>query len=1065
MSKKTNRAIQLCFFFFVLFISGTLSGFSQQVVIQGNIFDDKTREPLIGVSVVIQGTSSGTATDIDGGFHLSAEKGATLQFSYLGYHTLNVKVGDERNLTVQMQEDSYELDEVLVVGYGTQKKASSVGSIVQTQGDDLLKVGNLNSLSEALQGKLNGVITVNNNAKPGDNTADIYIRGKASFDLNAPLIMVDGMERDMNDIDMNEIETVSVLKDASATAVYGVRGANGVILVTTKRGEVKPPKVNFSTNFGMKQFTSNVNFADYITSMEMFNRAAANELDWTKQIPQSTIDAWRNAYATGNYGPYNDVFPQVNWFNELVRDFGFSQNYNLNVSGGSNFMAYFVSVGYQNDGDNYNIEKQKDFDPRYWFRRYNWRSNLDFNLTKTTHFSIGIAGKVGYQNQPVNEGPNSTGELFEPILSTATNNFPIKYSDGVWGDARTVGYNIVANVSARGEQLRKTFQGWYDVNLEQKLDYFTKGLSAKAKLSYNSYSTTNSRIQKGLIFGADTFGAQSQADTRVHREYDYSNPIINPDGSITYPLVNNVTWFPDNNHVGDYPVGVQYDNFGNYGRSLYYELSMDYKRSFGFHNVTALVLFSRRIDDGTTNNLFYFPYYRQDYVGRVTYNYKERYLSEVNMCYNGSEKFAPGKRYGFFPSLSVGWRISEEPFVQKLVGPTLSNLKVRYSMGQAGSDINAGTGNNRWSYIQLFNSGNSVNYGWTQNIAQGPLYWEGSAANPDATWETSTVQNLALELGLWNKLNITAEVYNEHRTGMLMTRRTMAPWFAAGLPAVNMGETKNHGIELELSWRNKVNKDFSYNIGINFSASENRIIYRDDPYDMADYLKDAGKPINYQSRLIAVGNYGSIDDVFNYAQSKIIGIAPEQIIPGDLIYIDYNGDGVIDGQGDKVVAKQLNYPLTTVSLSLECKYKGFGVSVLFYSPRDIYKNLPDDYLWDFNLQNVKAQPNVADSWTPGTANSSGVMRPVVRLVLNHDNAGSTYNYRDYSYIRLKNVELNYVVSKKLLKKINITNLQLYANGNNLITWSNLDSRVDPETGGAGSYPIVRTITSGLRISF
>ena len=1069
MSKKTNKAIQLWLLTLILLLSATFSGFSQQRnVVQGKVVDDKTGEPLIGVSVIIQGTSLGTATDIDGNFRLSTETGVTLSFSYLGYHTQNVKVGNNRNLTLRMEEDSYALDEVLVVGYGTQKKASSVGSIVQTSGDDMIQVGNLNSLSEALQGKLNGVITINNNAQPGTNTAEVYIRGKASFGSNDPLILVDGMERDMNDIDMNEIETISVLKDASATAVYGVRGANGVIMVTTKRGGVKPPKVSFSANLGIKQFTSNVNFADYITSMQMFNRAAANDLDFSKQYPQSTIDAWKNAYATGNYGPYNDVFPQIDWFNELVRNWGFSQNYNMNVTGGSNFMTYFVSVGYQNDGDNYKIEKQKDFDPRYYYKRYNWRSNMDFNLTKTTRFSVNIAGNVGYQNQPVNQGPAGTGALFEPILSTATNTFPIRYSDGVWGDGRQVGYNIVANVSARGEEMQKTFQGWYDVYLEQKLDYFVKGLSAKAKVSYNSTSQTKTTIQKGWIFGADQFGAQTQADTRVHREYDYTNPITNPDGTITYPLVKDLTtWFPtesDFAYAGNYPVGVQYDAFNKYARSLYYELSMDYKASFGNHNVTALALFSRRIDDGTNpnnNTQFEFPHYRQDYVGRVTYNYKERYLSEINMCYDASEKFAPGKRYGFFPSLSVGWRISEEPFVQKLVGPTLSNLKIRYSLGKVGSDINA----TPFTYVQTFNASGSVNYGWTQNIQWGPLYSEGIVANPLATWETSTMQNLALELGLWNKLNITAEVYKEYRIKMLMTRRTMAPWFAADLPSVNMGETKNHGIELGVSWRNKVNKNFNYNIDLNIAASENRVLFKDDPKDEPDYLKDAGKPINYQTRFIAVGNYGSIDDVFNYAQSNIAGVSQGQVIPGDLVYIDYNGDGVINGTGDNVVAKQLNYPLTTFSLNLGCKYKGFGLSVLFYSPRNIYKNLPDDYLWDFNLQNVKAQPNVADSWTPGTANSTGVMRPVVRLLLTEDNTASTYKYRDYSYIRLKNFEINYEFPKKTIKKLNMSSLQIYANGNNLITWSNLDKRIDPETGDASKYPIVRTITSGLRISF
>lgn len=1057
-----RKTIKLSILTCVLLLAGTLTGFAQQSV-KGKVLDEKTGDPLIGVSVTVQGTSQGTITDFEGNFQLTLRKEETLQLTYIGYlpQTQRVSPGTA-NLVVRMREDTQVLDEVVVVGYGTQKKASSVASIVQTKGEEMLKVGNLNSVSEALQGKLNGVITINNNAKPGANTAEIYIRGKASWGSTAPLTLVDGVERNINDVDMNEIESISVLKDASATAVYGVKGANGVILITSRRGESKKPSVNFSSNLGIKQFTTNMNFADYLTSMEAYNHAVANEKDWSKQIPQSTMDAWRNAYATGNYGPYNDVFPEVDWFNELVRDYGVTQNYNLNINGGDDFMKYFVSVGYQEDGDNYKIEKQKDFDPRYWYRRYNWRSNLDFNLTKTTRFSVKIAGKMAYQNEPT--GANETRELFTPILQAPTNVFPIMYSDGVWGEGKQLGYNIMANIATRGQETNKTFQGWYDAELEQKLDFITKGLSAKAKVAYNSYSTTETRVRAGQIFGANNFESQSYAVYRVNREYDYTNPTLNPDGSLTYPMIAEVI-HPNADAVGSYPVGASYDAFNSYGRKLYYELSLDYQRSFGNHNVSALGLFNRRIDEAATlvNGvaLFSFPEYSEDWVGRVTYNYKERYLSEINMAYTGSEKFAPGMRFGFFPSMSVGWRISEEPIIKQLAGEALSNLKVRYSYGEVGSDANSG----RFNYIQLFNSSGSVNYGNNQNVAFGPTYNEGTLANPASTWETAIKQNLGIELGLWHKLIVNLELFDEHRTGMLMSRRTMPFWVGVGsLPSVNMGETKNHGLELEISWNDKISKDFSYNASLNFSTSENRIIFRDDPYDLAEHLKDAGKPIGYQSRYQATGNFGSIDDIYNYAQTGISGITPGQMIPGDLVYVDYNGDGTIN-TNDNVVVEQLNYPLTTFSLNLGCKYKDLGFSMMFYSPRGVYKNLPDTYLWDFPMSNIKAQPDVLESWTPQTANNEGVVRPDVRIVTAHNAATSTYIYRDYSYIRLKNLELNYSIPKKILKKVNIDKCQLYLNGNNILTWSNLDKRIDPETGGSGSYPIVRTYTTGLRVTF
>lgn len=1037
-------------------------GLLAQQAIQGKVVDDKSGDPLIGVSVTIRGTSTGTVTDFDGNFTISIQKEETLNLTYVGYQPQSLQVNPrtrEGRILVKMKELSQELDEVVIVGYGTQKKASSVASIVQTKGEEMLKVGNLNSVSEALQGKLNGVITINNNAKPGANAAEIYIRGKASWGSTSPLTLVDGVERNINDVDMNEIESISVLKDASATAVYGVKGANGVILITSRRGENRKPQVNFSTNLGIKQFTTNVNFADYLSSMQTYNTAVANEKDWAKQFPRSTMDAWRNAYATGNYGPYNDVFPEVNWFDELVRDYGISQNYNLNINGGNDFISYFVSVGYQEDGDNYKIEKQEDFDPRYWFKRYNWRSNLDFKLTKTTKLSFKIAGKMAYQNEPT--GANETRELFTPILQAPTNVFPIKYSDGSWGEGKQLGYNILANVSTRGQELNKTFQGWYDLELEQKLDFITKGLSAKAKLAYNSYSTNNTRIRAGQIFGANEFESQSYAVYRINREYDYTNPTINADGSITYPMLSQII-HPSADAVGNYPVGVSYDNFGDYGRKLYYELSVDYKRSFGNHNITALALFNRRVNDyAGGNRLFNFPEYSEDWVGRVTYNYKERYLSEVNMAYNGSEKFAPGKRFGFFPSVSVGWRISEEPLIKQMdEDGIISNFKVRYSYGQVGSDANSP----RFNYIQLYNTGGNTNYGYTQNVGFGPVYYEGTVANINSTWETATKQNLGIEFGLWHKLNINLDLFDEYRTGMLMTRRTMASWFAANLPSVNIGETKNHGLELEIGWNDKVNKDFSYNINFNFSTSENRITYRDDPTDLVNHLKDAGKPIGYQSRYLATGNYGSIDDLYNYAQTSLSGITPGQMIPGDLVYVDYNGDGVIN-VNDQVVVNQLNYPLTTFSLNLGFKYKEFGFSMLLYAPKGIYKNLPDTYLWDFPMSNIKAQPNASESWTPQTANSEGVIRPALRILTAHNGVSSTYSYRDYSYVRLKNLEMNYNIPKKILKSVNINNCQFYINGNNILTLSKLDKRIDPETGGSGSYPIVRTYTTGVRVSF
>lgn len=1040
----------MCLLFLALLLSPPLL-WGQNHTIKGQVVDTKSNEPLIGVNITVEGTSQGTISDVNGRFTLSVSRNAVLKISYIGYREKKVKINDLKNEPIVfLEEDNRQLEEVVVVGYGVQKKVSSVGAITQTKGEELLKGGNITSVSEALQGKLNGLVAINSSGKPGANDTKMYIRGKASWQNSDPLVLVDGIERAMNDVDMNEIESISILKDASATAVYGVRGANGVILLTTKRGQDKKPNINFSASFGIKQTTTNMEWADYVTSMQMYNEAVANDNNWNQQIGQSVINAWSNAFSTGNYGPYNDVFPQVDWWDELVKP-GFSQQYNVNISGGTNFMRYFASVGYQNDGDIYDLQKQLNFDPRNYYRRYNWRSNLDFNLTKTTSLSVNIAGKMGYRND------NFADDVYTRIIAAPTHSFPIKYSDGYWGDGATAGYNPVCNMNTNGSQLYKTFQGWYDVRLEQKLNFITKGLKAAAKVSYTSASTTRSSIKTGEIWGNNDFESRNSI-IKYHREYDYSNPIVNPDGSLTYPMILEKRW-PNDEDI-ELPPNVSYDNLDGYNRKLYYEFSLEYNRSFGSHNVTALALMNRQVSDSKDNNVIRFPSYREEWVGRVTYNWKERYLAEMNISYTGSEKFARGQRFGCFPSYSLGWRASEESFIKKHIGDVLTNLKFRYSYGKVGSDAAAA----RWNYLQLFNSLGNIELGNTQGVAHSPLYTEGDIANLTSTWEKATKHNFGIEIGLWNKLNFTLDLFKESRKDILMTPQTTSSIVGATFNAINRGETKNHGLELEVRWNDRIGRNFNYWGALTFATSENRIVYRDDPRNADEHLKAAGKPIDYQNRFIAIGNYGSIDDVFNYAQTAVNGTTPTQVIPGDLVYIDFNGDGIINGN-DKVVVDELNYPLTTVGFSFGFDWKGLRFSAMLYSPRNVYKLQFDQYLWDFPDSNIRVQPNSTGRWTPGTANSSGVKRPSTHLNNTYNKVESTYRYSDYSYVRLKNVELGYTFPKKWLSEAHISNLQVYMNGNNLLTFWKGDKRVDPETGGVGNYPIVRTYTLGLRVSF
>jgi tonB-linked outer membrane protein, susC/ragA family len=1044
----------MCLLFLSLLLSPPLL-WGQNHSIKGQIVDAKSNEPLIGVNITVEGTSNGTISDVDGHFTLTATPDAVLKISYIGYREILLKVADlKKDAIISLEEDSKQLEEVVVVGYGVQKKVTSVGSITQTGGNELMKGGSVNSVSEALQGKLNGVVAINSSGMPGDNEVKMYIRGKSTWDNTDPLVLVDGIERNMNDVDMNEIESISVLKDASATAVYGVRGGNGVILITTKRGTDTAPVINFSANYTFKSPTTSMKLADHVTAMQAYNMAMANDASWDKLIPQSTIDAWSRAYAEGNYGAYNDVFPYVNWWDELITG-GFTQNYNINIRGGTDYMKYFASAGYQGDGDIYDLKKNDDFDPRHTYKRYNWRSNFDFNFTKSTKLSINIAGSMGYRNKSIdNDSP------FNRILTESTSDHPIMYSDGNWGDDEEK--NPVANMNLGGAKLRKTFQGWYDASLEQKLDFITKGLKVAAKVSYSSSSTTNTDVYRGG-------GSADQAlksIVRYHRVYDYANPVVNTDGTITYPMIEDKR-LPTSESVPLPPGVTMWDGLDAYTRRFYYEFSVAYNRSFNDHNVSALALVNRKIYDEryTENNTQYmrFPNYNEDWVGRVTYNWKERYLTEMNISYTGSEKFARGERFGLFPSFSLGWRLSEEPFIKKSIGKVLTNAKFRYSWGKVGSDAGA----KRWNYIQQFTSDGNITLG-TDASGQiwGPLYHEGDVANLNSTWEKSTKQNLGIEIGLWNKLDITLDLFDEKRKDILMEPQTTSFITGAKFNALNIGSTKNHGLELELHYNDKIGSDFRYHVGFTLASSENRVVFRDDPVNGPDHLKEAGKPIGHQNRYLAVGNYETIDDVFNNAQTgSINSVAPGQVVPGDFIYIDFDSNGILNGQ-DKVAVDELNYPLHTYGLNLGFDWKGLSFSAMFYAPTGVYKLVNSVYSASFKSGKINAQPDVMNAWTPETANTSGVRAPALHLTNDgaFNGTESTYRYQNFSYLRLKTMELGYNLPKKWLKTVGLKSLQVYVTGNNLLTWWGGDDRIDPE-GEQAKYPILRSFTSGVRVSF
>jgi TonB-linked SusC/RagA family outer membrane protein len=967
-----------------------------------------------------------------------------------------VPVNGQTVLSIELLSETTQLDDVVVVGYGTQTKASAIASIIQTKGEDVLKAGSVTSVTEAIQGAMAGVTAQVTNGKPGDSDAlNINIRGVATWTDSDPLVLVDGVERGMDDVDPNEIDKISVLKDASATSVFGVKGANGVILITTKRGIVSDkPTISFSANYGVKSALVIPKYTDYVTAMNMWNEALANDGQWDDIIAESTISAWENAYESGLVGN-DDAFPEVDWWDECIKP-GFQQQYNVNVRGGSEFMKYFVSLGYLNDGDIFDTEKNELFDPRFYYKRYNWRTNFDLKLSSTTELSVNLAGKYAHRNQAGYRVDGDTEDgygqssFFNLLYQGTSHTFPIKWSNDTWGTNSTGSGNLRLRLDL-GQRIYKYYDGMYDFKINQDLAFITKGLTAKGSLSYSTSSTYENTIQR---YEGGNFGVENAI--RYSRDYDYTSQ--NDDGSYDY----SETRWPDD-ETQETPTLATYDNLleEGYTRKFYYELALNYVRSFGNHNVSGLALFSRRqktVLEDSSDDTFDYEYRQEDWVTRVTYNYKERYLFEFNGAYNGSENFALGKRFGFFPSATVGYRVSEEPFVKKLMGDFLNNLKVRYSYGSSGID---GGSSDRFAYLQSYEvSGNSVNFGMYSDNTSNTIYQEGDPANVNATWETSTKQNLGIEFKVLSKLSGSIDLYKERRTDILMD--IWSPlWYNTSDATGNVGETKNHGYELQLCWDQKIGQDLNLSLGGTYAMSENRIVERGDGVYEEEYMKYAGKPIGYTEAYKVLGTYNSLNDIYNFTTPES-STNQTYMIEGDFIYADYNADGVID-DSDMVPIKAYTKPLKNYSFNVGAAYKGWSVNFNFYGVYDVYKQISSGMITANSSGSsgiYRATTDVAEAWYSG-----GLETAMHSVYGDYSEYTSTFYYQNCSYLRLKNAELSYRFSKKTLKPLNISALQVYTNGSNLYTWTNYNENIDPEQSGSGYYPMVRRFNLGVRVTF
>lgn len=1061
LSQRWQRVSRLALTMLCLFATFALS--AQVATVTGTVVDD-LGEPLIGATIMVEKTTIGTTADLDGNFTLKCKPGAKLLVSYVGYESTTVPA--KNGMKIVLKEAANMLQDVEVVAYGVQKKVTMTGAVSSIKNEDLTRTP-VSSVNNVLAGQLSGVSSVQYSGEPGSDAAEIFVRGKATWVDSKPLIQVDGVERPMWDIDPNEIESISVLKDASATAVFGVRGANGVILVTTKRGQEGKARIDVSLNFSAQQPTKLIEMANSVEYANFYNYML--ESDGAAGIFSDDIIA---RFTSDN--PIDKIrFPNMRWTDYVFKKTTLQQQHNVNISGGNKKVRYFVSAGFFSQDGIFDQYGRDDFAFDYRYNRFNYRSNLDITATPTTTISLNVAGKIDNSCKPrTGQGASGmvkaiyaatpfSGAGFDDqgrfIRTNTDADYNIEYDEN--GDPHAV------TLPFRGEHPMTyvTYQpGAYhntantinaDLILTQKLDIITKNLSLRVKGSYNSSFS----LQKTLTSSAATV-----------------TPRMMPDGTLEF-LTETFEEAPTYSEPSS----------GGRGRDWYIEAAFDWHRSFGDNNLSALVLYnqSKNYYPGGDYNDIARGYI--GFVGRVTYDYANRYLAEVNFGYNGSENFAPGKRFGAFPAGSIGWVVSNEKFMEDL-NPYLSFLKLRATLGKVGNDK---VGGNRFMYLSdpfYVNGGALLErpvgenpYGYNFGTGNGgyatqPGAWEGAKNNPDVTWENAVKQNYGVDIQFFNdRLKASFDYYKEHRTDILLQNYSAPCILGYTPPMTNYGIVDSWGWEFSIGWNDVVNKDFNYWVRFNLSYNDNKIIRDGQAPQSYEYTKTAGHRIGSRSQLLFWGYY---DETAPERYEAQYGVPiPEQLKsnknlnPGDPIYVDLNGDGKIDGNDYSRELGKTDDPRYIAGLNLGVNWKGLSFNAQFSGAWDVTRSISGAFQTPFynaagDGQGGLLLTHIKDSWTPENPNAT-YPRPTLAY-LKHTYAGSTLWEKDASYFRCKSMQIAYNFDMPWMKKVGIKTLQISLSAYNLFTVSKYKWG-DPENRASSSpdYPLTRTYTAGLKVGF
>lgn len=1001
----------------------TVNANAQKITVRGTVTDENG--PIIGATVVEKGNeTNGVNTDIDGKYTLSVPASAELVFESIGYKSQTIKVGSKTTINVKLEEDNQRLDDVVVTAYGTQKKASIVGAI-QTVEPGNLEVGTSSRLSNNLAGQIAGVIAYKPSGEPGYDQSSFWIRGISSYTgTTTPLVLVDGIERTLDDLDVEQIESFSVLKDASASAMYGVRGANGVIVITTKRGKVGKPTVSVRVEQSLQAPTKLPKFASAAEDMELQNLlfAEANEgaYTWSPEL----IERTRNGYDP-------DLYPDVNWLETVTRGMADNTRATVNVNGGSERVRYSLVATYFREKGIMAVDDSLPFDTGTKLNKFTVRSNVDVNITKTTVLGISIGGYM----QHLRKSAASTTDVFNWAFETPSYVHPPIYSDGDI-PVRPGRVNPWAAATQSGYTRENSFKIESLVSLDQRLDMITEGLSLNAKFSFDNYQNKYSNRTKGVRY----------YDVAVARD-EYGN------------LIKNMT------SAGDEFLG--HSAGGGFGNNrTYLEASIHYNRLLGEkHNVDALFLYMQDgYDSGDVQ-----PYRHQGISGRLSYNFDNRYVAEFNFGYNGSENFLKGHRYGFFPSGAIGWIISEEPWMAG-VKNVLSTLKLRASLGLAGNDS---IGGRRFAYMTTINTQNG-GYAWGH---QSSRYYrdgvtEGHTGISDLTWETVRKANVGLEIGLWNELNVQVDFFDEYRSDIFIQRSNTIPTQIGFMttPYANYGIVDNKGFEASLTWNHRFNKDFQMQLRGTASYAKNWIRERDEAESLkGTYRSATNRSVNEHTGYIALRLYEDSDFINGELDPSLplpaLGL---NVQPGDIMYADLNGDDIINDL-DITYLGRTSAPRFVYGFGGNFVFKNVDFGFFFQGVADAYKILGgNSYFLPGSgggiFGNVYANYN--DRWTPENP-SQDVFWPRLHYgSTSHSSVSSTWWLKNMSFLRLKNIELGYSLPKAWTDKMHLKGLRVFVSGNDLVTFSGFklwDPELDTRTGL--KYPTMKSVQFGIDLNF